>query len=168
VGAVLDTPAGLGNARAAALAGWERASYAPPMIRTVAIYGVALAAVAWALQWAEYQLWARTHPLELYMTLLALGFMGFGVWVGARLFRREPAPAGFEPNIRAQASLGLTDRECEVLRQAAAGLSNKEIARTLAVSPNTVKTHLSRVFEKLGAARRTEAVLKARELGLIP
>jgi DNA-binding CsgD family transcriptional regulator len=138
------------------------------MLRSIALYGLALAVTAWLLQWAEYQIWARRHPGELYVTLLALGFMGFGVWVGARLFRREPQPAVFTPNLKAQASLGMTDREFEVLREAAAGRSNKEIARVLAVSPNTVKTHLARVFEKLGAARRTEAVLKARELGLIP
>lgn len=137
------------------------------MIRTVALYGVALALAALALQWAEYQMLARTHPTELYVGLIAAGFMGLGVWVGARLFR-SPAPVGFEPNVAAQASLGITEREYEVLKLLAAGRSNKEIAQALAVSPNTVKTHVARLFEKLKAVRRTEAILNARELGLIP
>jgi DNA-binding CsgD family transcriptional regulator len=138
------------------------------MIRTVAIYGGVLALAALGLQWAEYQFWVRTHPAALTVTAIALGFMGLGIWVGARVFRIAPQAPGFEPNLRAQAALGITEREAEVLRHLAAGRSNKEIARVLAVSPNTVKTHIARLFEKLEAARRTEAVLKARELGLLP
>jgi DNA-binding NarL/FixJ family response regulator len=55
-----------------------------------------------------------------------------------------------------------------VLREIAAGHSNKQIAANLHVSPNTVKTHVARLFEKLGAQRRTQALRKARELGLVP
>lgn len=137
------------------------------MTRTVLFYGLALAAAAIALQWLDYQLWARTHAGELYIGLIAMAFLGLGVWVGARLFRTQPA-APFEPNIAAQTSLGITEREYEVLGLLAAGRSNKEIAAKLNVSGNTVKTHVARLFEKLEAARRTEAILKARELGLIP
>ena len=137
------------------------------MVRTVLIYGAVLALAAVALQWAEYQYFVRAHPGELYVALIAAGFLGLGIWVGGRIFRR-PAPAPFEPNVRAQASLGITEREFEVLKLLAAGRSNKEIAQGLAVSPNTVKTHIARLFEKLEAARRTQAILKARELGLIP
>ncbi|MBT9447341.1 MAG: response regulator transcription factor [Hyphomonadaceae bacterium] len=137
------------------------------MLRTIAIYGGVLALAAVALQWVEYRMWARAHPQELYIGLIALAFMGLGVWVGARLFRTERPGGAFEPNTRAQASLGITEREFEVLKLLAAGRSNKEIARALVVSPNTVKTHIARLFEKLEAARRTEAILKARELGLI-
>jgi len=137
------------------------------MVRTIAIYGCVLALAAVALQWLEFQFWTRTHPASAYMALVAAGFLGLGVWVGARLFQRA-APAAFAPNVNAQASLGITDREYEVLRLLAAGRSNKEIAQGLTVSPNTVKTHVARLFEKLEAARRTVAILKARELGLIP
>lgn len=137
------------------------------MVRTVLIYGAVLALAAVALQWAEYQYFVRAHPGELYVALIAAGFLGLGIWVGGRIFRR-PAPAPFEPNVRAQVSLGITEREFEVLKLLAAGRSNKEIAQGLAVSPNTVKTHIARLFEKLEAARRTQAILKARELGLIP
>jgi DNA-binding CsgD family transcriptional regulator len=138
------------------------------MWKTLLAYGLALAAGSLALQWLEYGIWARFHPLEVYLTLLALAFLALGVWVGAKLFRGPAANGSFEPNKRARASLGITDREYDVLRQLAAGRSNKEIARQLEVSPNTVKTHVARLFEKLGTGRRTAAIRSARELGLIP
>jgi DNA-binding CsgD family transcriptional regulator len=70
-------------------------------------------------------------------------------------------------NTRVQHTLGISEREYQVLKLVAGGQSTKEIARQLELSPNTVKTHLSRLFEKLEARRRTEAIQKARELGLI-
>ena len=79
-----------------------------------------------------------------------------------------PAPNTFDGNPRARAALGLSERELEVLHELAAGRSNKEIAAQLHVSPNTVKTHVARLFEKLGAKRRTEAIRRARELGIVP
>ncbi len=136
------------------------------MWRTILIFGAILAAAALVLQWLQYQLLARTHPGELYIALLAFGFMGLGVWAGARLFRR-PAPAAFEPNTTVQKTLGISDREKEVLELLAAGRSNKEIANQLDVSPNTVKTHVAKLYEKLEVSRRTEAILRARELGMI-
>lgn len=139
----------------------------PGMWKTWLAYGLALAAGSLALQWLEYKIWARFHPLEVYLALLAAAFLALGVWVGAKLFR-PAATVPFEPNERARASLGITDREYDVLRQLAAGWSNKEIARQLEVTPNTVKTHVARLFEKLGAGRRTAAIRSARELGLIP
>src|SRR5262245_51633506 len=137
------------------------------LIRTVLIYGLALAAGIAVLQWMELQLLARTHPVELYVGLIAIGFMAFGIWVGGHLFRRTPPPATFEPNTRAQETLGISGRELEVLELLASGKSNKEISSKLNVSPNTVKTHVSKLYEKLEAGRRTEAIQKARELGII-
>ena len=137
------------------------------MIRSILGYGLALAAGAAGLQWLEYQLWARTHPVAIYVALIATAFLALGIWVGVRLFRRESRPEPFTPNERAQASLGITEREREVLQQLAAGRSNKEIARYLGLSPNTVKTHVARLFGKLGVARRTEAIGLARELGIV-
>jgi DNA-binding CsgD family transcriptional regulator len=137
------------------------------LVRTVLVYGLGLAAGIAVLQWMEFQFIARTHPVEIYIVLLAVGFMALGIWVGARLFRRQPAPQVFEPNTRARETLGISERELEVLELLASGKSNKEISVKLNVSPNTVKTHVSRLFEKLEAGRRTEAILKARELGII-
>ena len=138
------------------------------MLKTVLIYGLALAAGAVALQWLEYQLWARTHAGTVYVALIAAAFLGLGIWVGRKLFYREPRAGPFTPNARAQTSLGITEREREVLGLLAEGRSNKEIARRLELSPNTVKTHVSNLFEKLRVGRRMEAIVLARELGLVP
>ena len=138
------------------------------MLKTVLIYGFALAAGAVTLQWLEYQIWARAHAGTVYVALIAAAFLGLGIWVGRRLFHREPRTSEFAPNERAQSSLGITGRERQVLQLLADGLSNKEIAAQLALSPNTVKTHVARLFEKLRVSRRTEAILLARELGLVP
>ena len=107
------------------------------------------------------------HPGDIYIFLIALGFLGLGIFVGVRLFG-APRPAAFDGNPKAQAALGLSPRELTILQELAAGHSNKEIAANLNVSPNTVKTHVSRVYEKLGSSRRTDAIKKARELGILP
>jgi DNA-binding CsgD family transcriptional regulator len=136
------------------------------MWKRAAIYGLALALGTAALSWLDYQRMVRAHSGDVYIALIAFAFLALGVYVGARLFAapRIPATPG---NPAAQATLGISARELEVLHELAAGRSNKEIAARLAVSPNTVKTHIARLFEKLGARRRTEALAKARELGLI-
>lgn len=138
------------------------------MVRTVLIYGLALALGAIALQWLQQQVWMRPHTTGPLIALLALGFLALGVWIGARVLRPREAGGAFELNEAALAQLGVTRREREVLGLLAAGRSNKEIARRLGLSPNTVKTHIARLYGKLGAARRTDAVLRARELHLIP
>jgi DNA-binding CsgD family transcriptional regulator len=138
------------------------------MLKTALIYGFALAAGAVLLQWLEYQIWARMHAGTIYVALIAAVFMGLGIWVGRRLFRSEPRTGSFTPNERAQESLGITERERQVLQLLAEGRSNKEVAAQLGVSPHTVKTHDARLFEKLRVARRTEAIQLARELGLVP
>jgi DNA-binding CsgD family transcriptional regulator len=138
------------------------------MWKTVLLYGLALALGSVALQWLDYRIWARTHAGEVWLAMFAAGFLGLGVWVGARLFRPRMLSADFKINTPALTALGITRREHEVLGLLAAGRSNKEIARLLNLSPNTVKTHVARLYEKLEAARRTEAVLRARELRLIP
>ncbi len=138
------------------------------MLRTIVLYGLALALGAVVLQWLQYRMLVREHPGEIYLALFATAFLALGVWVGAKLFRRPPASADFTPNTAARESLGISERELEVLEQLAAGRSNKEIAHQLDVSPNTVKTHVARLYAKLSAARRTEAIAKARELRLIP
>ncbi|MBI1361048.1 MAG: helix-turn-helix transcriptional regulator [Alphaproteobacteria bacterium] len=138
------------------------------MWTTIILYGAGLAVGALALQWLEYSYLARVYPVAIYVGLVALAFTALGIWLGARLFRR-PATKGlpFDGNPQAVASLGVSTRELEVLGLIAAGQSNKQIAASLAVSPNTVKTHVGRLYDKLDVSRRTEAVMRARELGLI-
>ncbi len=137
------------------------------MARTILVWALVLAAGAFALQWLEYQYVARRVSWEVYVGLIGAAFAAGGVWVGWRLSLRS-APGPFARNAAAQASLGLTGQEMKVLERLAAGQSNKEIARTLGLSPNTVKTHLANLFAKLEVARRTQAVGKARDLQLIP
>ncbi|WDI32769.1 response regulator transcription factor [Hyphococcus flavus] len=137
------------------------------MTRTILIYAAVLAVAAFALEWLEYKYITRVFTGELYIVLIALGFAVLGGWAGHRLTRKT-APEPFELNRAAIASLGMTDRELETLGLLAKGLTNKEIARKLDISPNTVKTHLAKVFEKLDVSRRTQAVQKAKDLSLIP
>ncbi len=131
------------------------------------IYGVPLALIAMALQWADYRYAVMRMPGEAYIALIATIFVGLGIWVGMRL-TSAPAPAQFERNDKAIASLGLTPRECEILDHLARGASNKEIARSLGVSPNTIKTHIASLYDKLEVNGRGKAVDAARSLALIP
>jgi DNA-binding CsgD family transcriptional regulator len=137
------------------------------MRKTIILYGAVIALAAIALEWLEFKYVTRVFATEFYIFLLALGFTVLGVWVGRRLTERQ-APGPFEKNVAALASLGVTEREYDVLALLAEGCTNKEIARRLDVSPNTVKTHTARLYEKLEVGRRTQAVQKARELALIP
>jgi DNA-binding CsgD family transcriptional regulator len=130
-------------------------------------YGMLLALGTLALQWLDYQRLARAHTGDIYIFLIALGFLGLGVFIGARVL--HPPPRGtFDGNPKAQAALGISARELAVLKALADGRSNKEIAIELDVSPNTVKTHVAKLFEKLEAKRRTDAINRARELGIVP
>lgn len=138
------------------------------MWKQVVLYGALLAAGTFALQALEYRLLARTHTGEIYLFWVALGFLAVGIALGMQLVGRSAPPDAANGNPQAQASLGISPRELTVLQELAAGYSNKEIALRLNVSPHTVKTHVTHLFEKLGAKRRTEAICKARELGLVP
>lgn len=133
----------------------------------VAGYGLLLAAGTALLQWLDYRRFARDHLAELNVFLIAGLFLAIGVAVGVAALRR-PAPAPFDGNPQAIAALGISPRELDVLRELAAGRSTQEIADRLHVSPHTVKTHVARLFEKLEARRRTDAVARARELGILP
>ncbi len=130
------------------------------------IYGASLALVAMLLQWAQYRYAIMSMPVEAYIGLVAIVFVVIGIWVGAQLTpKAKPAP--FERNEKAIAALGLTRRECEILDHLAKGATNKEIARDLGVSPNTVKTHIANLYMKLDVNGRGKAVEAARSLALI-
>lgn len=137
------------------------------MIRTVVTAGLVLALGAFALAWLEHQQATRTIAPELYVAVVAVLFAGGGLWLGWKVATRRHGPE-FVRNDAALKSLGLTGQEMKVLTELASGCANKEIARSLGLSPNTIKTHLANLFAKLGAATRTEAVTRARELNLIP
>ncbi|MFU7528005.1 response regulator transcription factor [Qipengyuania sp. ASV99] len=137
------------------------------MVRYGLMYGGLIALVAIVLQWAHYRYIVMQLPGEAYVAVVAAIFVMLGIWVGMRLTAAPAAPR-FERNHKAAESLGLTRRECEILVHLAKGASNKEIARALKVSPNTVKTHVASLFQKLEVNGRGKAVEAARALSLIP
>jgi DNA-binding CsgD family transcriptional regulator len=165
------------------------------MKRHVLIFGLVGGLLIAILQYTEYRFVIIEHSVELYSALVAILFAAFGIWLGLRITRsrvtiretvREtvvvkevlvpaeaPAPLApnsvpFAPDAARQQALGVTARELEILALVARGFSNREIATQLFVSENTVKTHCARAFDKLGAARRTQAVQRGKELGLLP
>jgi len=140
------------------------------MRRTILIYGVALAALTVILKFIEYRYFVRDLSLEFYLGVVAILFTALGVWAGLRLTRRKVVIANpdFKLNEPELQRLGISKREYEVLELMAQGLSNQEIADKLFVSLNTVKTHSSNLFMKLDARRRTQAVRRAKEFGLLP
>ena len=143
------------------------------MKRTVLIYGLLGGVLIVVLKLVEYRFLVVEHSLEIYGGLVALIFSGLGIWLGLKLTRpservvvRESGP--FVLNTVNVERLGVTPRELEILQLIAQGLSNREISEKLFVSENTVKTHSARIFTKLNARRRTQAVQIAKEAGVIP
>jgi DNA-binding CsgD family transcriptional regulator len=150
------------------------------MKRHILILGLVGGVLIAVLRWSEYQFLVIQHSFEIYAALVAIIFAAFGIWLGIKLTKpRETivlrevhitteAPAIFTLNQPQLEALAITPRELEILNLIAQGLSNREIATRLFVSENTVKTHCSRAFDKLGARRRTQAVQLGKQLGLIP
>jgi NarL family two-component system response regulator LiaR len=140
------------------------------MRKTILLYGVAMAALTGILKFIEYRYFVRDLSLEFYLGAVAIIFTVLGVWAGMRLTRRKVIVANpeFKHDGTELQRLGISKREYEVLDLMAQGLSNQEIADRLFVSLNTVKTHSSNLFMKLDARRRTQAIHRAKELGLLP
>jgi len=147
--------------------------------KTILVYGLLGGVLIAGLKLIEYRFLVVEHSIEVYGGLVALLFSALGIWLGLRITgRRErivvrevqvAAPAEpFVPDAARIEQLGITPRELQILELIAAGLSTREIAEKLFVSENTVKTHSSRLFDKLDARRRTQAVQRAKEAGLIP
>lgn len=133
--------------------------------KTILICAAALAAGTALLQYLDFIAFSRAHAGDAAIAMVAFLFLALGIFAGGRLFApAPPRPAG---NPAALETLGISGRELEVLQALAAGHSNKEIAIHLGLSPNTVKTHVARLFEKLQARRRTEALARARDFGLL-
>jgi DNA-binding CsgD family transcriptional regulator len=135
--------------------------------RTIILYAVALALAAFVLNWLELRYYARAFTTEIYIAILAVGFIALGIWAGVKLTPRRAGAEPFARNEAAVRSLRLSPRECEILALLASGESNKEMARRLGISPNTVKTHVARIYEKLEVQKRVQAIEKARFLALI-
>lgn len=150
------------------------------MKKIILVYGLLGGVLIAGLKLIEYRFLVVEHSIEIYGGIVALIFSVLGIWLGLKLTREKVVvrevpvevpvrvTEPFTPDPARVRELGITPREMEILRQIAAGLSTREIAARLFVSENTVKTHSSRLFEKLNARRRTQAVQTAREAGLIP
>jgi two-component system, NarL family, response regulator LiaR len=152
------------------------------MKRHVLIYGLIGGILIAVLKWTEYRFLVVEHSIEIYGGLIAATFAVLGIWLGLKLTKQKvvvkevpivkeilvPAGRPFVRDERRREDLGISRRELDILELIAQGLSNREIAEKLYVSENTVKTHSSRVFDKLGAKRRTQAVQLGKEFGLLP
>ena len=148
------------------------------MKKHILIYGLCGGVLIVLLKLVEYRFLVVQHSIEIYGGLIALLFAVLGIWLGLKLTKTKetiivkevllPAQQSFSLNEVRLRELGITRRELEILGLIAGGLSNREIAEKLFVSENTVKTHSSRLFDKLSARRRTQAVQVGKELGLIP
>jgi NarL family two-component system response regulator LiaR len=147
-------------------------------VRDILLYGVCGGVLIAVLKLTEYRFLVVEHSVEIYGALVAVLFAGLGIWLGQTLTRKKsaviikevPAPvtSPFVADETRVSQLGITPRELEILGLIATGLSNREIAGRLFVSENTVKTHSSRLFDKLGAKRRTQAVQIGKTARLIP
>ena len=139
-------------------------------------YGLFLAILGILLKTTEYWFWIKLNAFDIYGVLIALIFLGGGMWLGSRFNQKNKEKQlekgqnteGVSQAVEIQTfdNLGISKREYEVLTLLGKGMSNQEIADALFISQNTVKTHTSRLFEKLAVKNRTHAILKAKELGL--
>lgn len=147
--------------------------------QTVLLYGASLAVLLLLMKWLEWHVLVIEHSFEVYAGAIALLFTALGIWLANKLTRAKSTTIIVEKQVLVETKdfvlneaevvrLGLTKREMEVLQAMADGLSNQEIAERLFLSLNTIKTHSSKVFEKLEVQRRTHAVDKARKLNIIP
>jgi two-component system, NarL family, response regulator LiaR len=148
--------------------------------RHIIIYGASLALLLFVLKWLQLRFLIIDHAIEIYIGAVAVIFTGLGIWLALKLSRPKiktvvvekevyvSKPVDFVLNEKELNKLNLSKRELEVLQLMAEGLSNQEIAARLYLSLNTIKTHSLRLFEKMDVARRTQAVDKAKKLGLIP
>jgi DNA-binding CsgD family transcriptional regulator len=147
--------------------------------KLIILYGISMALLIFLLKWLELRFLIIDHAMEIYIGAIAVVFTSLGIWLALKLSKPKVKTliiekeiyrdsAGFALNQKELDSLGVSKRELEVLQLMSEGLSNQEIAEKLFVSLSTIKTHSTKLFEKLEVKRRTQAVEKAKRLSLIP
>ncbi len=143
--------------------------------KEIVVYAILMGIALVVLRFLEIRFFFLDLGTDMLVGGLALLFTAIGIWVALKFFKPTTVviekeiilPATFERNENALEQTGLSRRELEVLQLMSKGHSNNEIAAELFVSLNTVKTHVSKIFEKLEVSRRTQAVEKAKQLRLI-
>ena len=132
------------------------------------IYGAVFALLLLLLKTIEYRFFIRSFSKDIYLGAIALVFTILGFWAASNFLTiLNPPPTKLENFTTAEGSLFLSERELEVIKKMADGLSNQQIADSLYISIHTVKTHTANIFEKLHVQRRTQAVLRAKEMGIL-
>lgn len=149
--------------------------------KSTILYGFVLAFLLLLVKWLEFRFVIVDHSLEIYIAIIALIFTALGIWLSKKL--TKPKTVVIEKEIvkeividttefiqdkKTIENLNISKRELEVLDLMSKGMSNQEIADALFVSIPTIKTHSSKLFEKLEVSRRTQAVEKAKRLRIIP
>ena len=137
------------------------------MKKTVVIYATLMAICVGLYKYIEYQYIRRSFSTELALGLIAILFTIIGIWAGLKYGKNVKSDGGWSINQDNNQDLNLSKRELEVLQLLASGMSNQEIADQLFVSLNTIKTHSSNLYSKLGVQRRTQAIERARQLGIL-
>lgn len=141
-------------------------------------YAVAMAILLLLLRLLEYKFLVLEYKVEIYAGIIAVIFLLFGIWIANKITKPKIETVvvekevkvfqdNFTMNTEAIDTLKISTRELEVLQLMSKGLSNQEIADTLFVSLNTIKTHNANLFEKLDVKRRTQAVEVAKKLQII-
>jgi two-component system, NarL family, response regulator LiaR len=135
---------------------------------SIYLYAVVLGALIIFLRAIEYRFLLRDLSVEVYIGTIAVLFSLLGIWAGWKLTKGPTTmPAVGTAPAPITVDTDLSPREIEVLQLIAAGHSNQEIADKLFLSLNTIKKHNSQLFAKLGAVRRTQAIERAKQIGLL-
>ncbi len=141
------------------------------MKKYILMYALSFALLVICLQFLEYKLWTHAMNRDVYTSIIALLFLGLGIYLSSIVFKNKHQSTATELPLAEQIisaqHIDLSARELEVLQLMSKGCSNKEIAEKLFVSLNTIKTHTSNIYLKLEVGNRTQAIVKARELGVL-
>ena len=135
------------------------------------VYGLVMGLMVFLIKISEYLFWMKYPSMGYYMAFTALLFLAMGWWMSRKHNRiddqKRTTHQAADINHAETTGVKLSKREMEVLQLLGQGMTNQEIADKLFVSENTVKTHTNRIFEKLGTKSRAQAMVKAKEIGMI-
>lgn len=139
------------------------------MKKTILIFSVLIIAVLSLFQLSKYSVLTGDLKIEWVIGIIAVLFFFIGIYLNKRSLHKTITSTSElqQADTAKLETLGVSHREYEILLEISKGLSNKEIADKLFISENTVKTHISNLFIKLDAKRRTQAIQRAKDLKII-